>query len=63
VDNLTRELRRLADYHGGMDIAVRLLHAQQCQEEQRKALRTAADRIDALEMELRKAKGEPVAAG
>lgn len=54
MDNLTRELRLLADYHGGTDLVERLSNAQREQEAQRKALRTAADRIEVLEMELRK---------
>ena len=61
MSDLPKELRRLADYHGGLDLAVRMLHAQQCQEEQRKALRQAADRIEELEAELRKTRLEGVA--
>jgi diphthamide synthase (EF-2-diphthine--ammonia ligase) len=60
-DDLTKHLRRLADHHCGVDLVERLAYAMQCQEKQRKALRQAADRIEALEEELRKTRLEGVA--
>ena len=59
-DDLTKLLRRLADHHCGVDLVERLAYAMQCQDEQRKALRQAADRIEALEAELRETRLEGV---
>jgi len=60
-DDLTNLLRRLADHHCGTDLVARLEHAVRCQEEQRKALRQAADRIDELEARLRETRLEAAA--
>jgi len=59
-DDLAKLLRRLADHHCGVDLVERLTYAMQCQEEQRKALRQAADYIDALEARQRETRLEGV---
>jgi GDP-L-fucose synthase len=50
--NMTRRLLYLADLHGGTDLVGRVGNAMQAQDEQRKALREAAERIAELERAL-----------
>lgn len=52
--SLANTCRRLADYHGGIDLAERVRSALDIQREQRIALAQAADEIDRLNAELAK---------
>lgn len=50
-------LRLLACYHGGLDLAQRLAHAETIQRQQRIALEQAADEIERLQAKVHELEG------
>ena len=54
---LTNHLRLMASYQMGTDLADRLAHAERTQKQQREALALAAERIEQLEAEVSKLRG------